>query len=69
MYGIHHSQHHFQSFDNVKSLPWILNETKGDYWYGIIGKKHIGPSSVYPFPFSYTEQDGYSLNQVGRNIT
>ena len=25
--------------------------------------------SVYPFPFSYTEQDSHNLNQVGRNIT
>ncbi len=69
MYGLHHAVHHFQSFDDVQSLPRILNETGGDYWYGIIGKKHFGPDTVYPFPFSYTELDGYSLNLVGRNIT
>ena len=69
MYGLHHSEHHFQSFDDVQSLPRILNKTGGDYWYGIIGKKHFGPDTVYPFPFSYTELDGYSLNLVGRNIT
>ena len=69
MYGLHHAEHHYQSFDEVRSLPWILNETGGDYWYGIIGKKHFGPDKVYPFPFSYTELDGYDLNQVGRNIT
>ena len=69
MYGLHHEFHHFQSFDEVHSLPLFFNKTGGDYWYGIIGKKHIGPDSVYPFPFSYTEQDGYNLNQVGRNIT
>ena len=69
MYGLHHSVHHFQSFDNVRSLPLILNQTNGKYWYGIIGKKHVGPEEVYPFPFSYTDQDGYNLNQVGRNIT
>ena len=56
------------SFDGVRSLPLILNQSN-DYWYGMIGKKHVGPSYVYPFPFSYTEQDGYSLNLVGRNIT
>lgn len=69
MYGLHHAVHHFQSFDGVHSLPLILNKTGGDYWYGIIGKKHFGPDYVYPFPFSYTELDGYNLNQVGRNIT
>ena len=69
MYGLHHAEHHFQSFDDVQSLPRILNKTGGDYWYGIIGKKHFGPDTVYPFPFSYTESDGYSLNLVGRNIT
>ena len=69
MYGLHHAEHHFQSFDDVQSLPRILKKTGGDYWYGIIGKKHFGPDTVYPFPFSYTELDGYSLNLVGRNIT
>ena len=59
-----------KSFDNVQSLPRILNNTGGDYWYGIIGKKHVGPNSVYPFPFSYTELDeGVNLLQAGRNIT
>ena len=28
MYGMEHAEHHFRSFDNVKSLPRILNETK-----------------------------------------
>ena len=69
MYGLHNSFMHFQSFLSVNSLPLILNNTRGDYWYGIIGKKHIGPDHVYPFPFSYTELDGYDINQVGRNIT
>lgn len=35
---------------------------------GIIGKKHIGPETVYPFEFAYTEENG-SVLQVGRNIT
>lgn len=35
---------------------------------GIIGKKHVGPEMVYPFDFSYTEENG-SVLQVGRNIT
>lgn len=35
---------------------------------GIIGKKHVGPESVYPFDFSYTEENN-PINQVGRNVT
>lgn len=35
---------------------------------GIIGKKHVGPGSVYPFDFAYTEENN-SVLQVGRNIT
>ena len=49
-------------------MPLILNRTGGDFWYGILGKKHVGPDYVYPFPFSYTEEH-YDLDQVGRNIT
>ena len=68
MYGLEHAIQHFRSFDEVRSLPQILNKT-GDYWTGIIGKKHVAPESVYPYAYSFTEQDGYNLNQVGRNIT
>ncbi|GCC42206.1 hypothetical protein chiPu_0026001, partial [Chiloscyllium punctatum] len=34
----------------------------------IIGKKHVGPDSVYPFDYSETEEN-HSILQVGRNIT
>ncbi|CAG0887666.1 unnamed protein product [Cyprideis torosa] len=67
MYGLHHNLHHFSSFSDVRSLPRILRNHKIST--GIIGKKHVGPLRVYPFEFSYTEEDGYSTNQVGRNIT
>ena len=50
------------------SLPLILNRTGGDIWYGIIGKKHVGPDYVYPFPFDYSGKT-FGLDQVGRNIT
>ena len=36
---------------------------------GIIGKKHVGPADVYKFDFEATEQNGYNVEQVGRNIT
>lgn len=67
MYGLYQTYHHFHSFDAVQSLPWILNQT-GNYWTGIIGKKHVGPDYFYPFDFSYTEEN-YPIIQIGRNIT
>lgn len=66
MYGLHHGIHHFNSFEKVQSLPKILK--KNNIRTGIIGKKHIGPSNVYPFDFSQTEENN-SILQVGRNIT
>lgn len=66
MYGLHQGVHHFQSFNNIKSLPKILKKNK--IRTGIIGKKHVGPDSVFPFDFSYTEKNN-SILQVGRNIT
>lgn len=35
---------------------------------GIIGKKHVGPETVFPFDFAHTEEND-SVLQVGRNIT
>ncbi|XP_043790207.1 N-sulphoglucosamine sulphohydrolase isoform X2 [Apis laboriosa] len=66
MYGLHHGIHHFNSFETVQSLPKILK--KNNIRTGIIGKKHVGPSNVYPFDFSQTEENN-SILQVGRNIT
>ncbi|KFM78562.1 N-sulfoglucosamine sulfohydrolase, partial [Stegodyphus mimosarum] len=66
MYGLHQSEHHFNSFDEVRSLSALLKER--NIRTGIIGKKHVGPSNVYPFDFAYTEETN-SINQVGRNIS
>ncbi|XP_077184323.1 N-sulfoglucosamine sulfohydrolase isoform X3 [Paroedura picta] len=66
MYGLHQDVHHFNSFDSVRSLPFLLS--KAGIRTGIIGKKHVGPEAVYPFDFAYTEENG-SVLQVGRNIT
>ena len=35
---------------------------------GIIGKKHVGPDTVYKFDYEQTEEN-HSLLQIGRNIT
>ncbi|XP_032177905.1 N-sulphoglucosamine sulphohydrolase isoform X2 [Mustela erminea] len=66
MYGLHQDAHHFNSFDEVQSLPQLLSQA--GVRTGIIGKKHVGPKTVYPFDFAYTEENG-SILQVGRNIT
>nr|XP_002731812.2 PREDICTED: N-sulphoglucosamine sulphohydrolase-like [Saccoglossus kowalevskii] len=66
MYGLHQGYHHFMSFDAVQSLPRILKHAQ--IRTGIIGKKHVGPESVYPFDFAETEENN-SIMQVGRNIT
>lgn len=44
MYGLHHTFHHFNSFDAVRSLPLLLQ--KENIRTGIIGKKHVGPETV-----------------------
>lgn len=66
MYGLHQGVHHFNSFDRVTSLPTVLN--KSNIVTGIIGKKHVGPSTVFNFDYERTEEK-YPINQVGRNIT
>lgn len=67
MYGLHQKEVHFNSFDNVKSVSLLLNNS--GIRTGIIGKKHVGPEQVYPFEFEKTEENGFSILQVGRNIT
>ncbi|CAB3223501.1 unnamed protein product [Arctia plantaginis] len=66
MYGLHQGVHHFNSFDNITSLPNVLRQN--GIMTGIIGKKHVGPDSVYKFDYEQTEMNNH-INQVGRNIT
>ncbi|XP_030759197.1 N-sulphoglucosamine sulphohydrolase [Sitophilus oryzae] len=66
MYGLHQGVNHFDSFNNVESLPKILK--KNNIRTGIIGKKHVGPAEAYPFDYAQTEENN-SILQVGRNIT
>jgi len=47
MYGLQHQEHHFQSFDAVKSLPVRL--AAAGYRTGRVGKFHIGPEAVFKF--------------------
>lgn len=66
MYGLHQGYHNFHSFEQVKSLPNLLRQQ--NIRTGIIGKKHVGPESVYSFDLEETEENN-SILQVGRNIT
>lgn len=47
MYGLQHDDHHFQSFDSVKSLPVRL--AAAGYRTARIGKFHVAPEAVYAF--------------------
>lgn len=67
MYGLHQGVHHFNSFDDVASLPNVLKKN-GKVRTGLIGKKHVGPPDVYRFDYEQTEEN-HPINQVGRNIT
>jgi N-sulfoglucosamine sulfohydrolase len=55
-YGLQHGEHHFQTFDNVKSLPRLLNDA--GWSTGIIGKIHVGPQTVYPWGVQITKDLG-----------
>nr|XP_002731111.1 PREDICTED: N-sulphoglucosamine sulphohydrolase-like [Saccoglossus kowalevskii] len=65
-YGLAHAFHHFQAFDQVKSLPVILKNAS--IRTGIIGKKHVKPPSVFKFDYERTDEH-YPMLQVARNIT
>ena len=47
MYGHEHGYHHFRSFDDVVSLPVLLE--RAGYRTARMGKYHVGPESVYRF--------------------
>ncbi|GAB3320878.1 sulfatase [Larkinella ripae] len=47
MYGLEHREHHFASFDTVRSLPVLLE--KAGYQTARIGKFHVAPEPAYHF--------------------
>ncbi|XP_072044598.1 N-sulphoglucosamine sulphohydrolase-like [Amphiura filiformis] len=66
-FGLEGSENNFKSYDIVQSLPAILRT--GGIKTGIIGKKHIGPDTVYQFDYEKTEKTNGGVLQVGRNVT
>ena len=58
-YGHTHGRHHFACFDEVVTLPAMLNA--GGYRTGRVGKQHYAPESLFPF------QWGYPVSEFGRD--
>jgi N-sulfoglucosamine sulfohydrolase len=46
-YGLHNGQHHFTTYDHVETASALFS--KHGYTTGLIGKLHVGLSSVYPW--------------------
>ncbi|WP_461111893.1 sulfatase family protein [Spirosoma jeollabukense] len=47
MYGLQHQEHHFSSFETLRSLPVLLEQA--GYRTARIGKLHVAPEQVYHF--------------------
>jgi len=58
-YGHTHGCHHFACFDNVITLPALLN--KAGYRTARVGKRHYAPESIYSF------KEGLPEGKFGRN--
>jgi N-sulfoglucosamine sulfohydrolase len=49
MYGLAHDVHNFSLLDDIKTLPWMLQQS--GYRTALVGKKHVKPDA--PFLSSY----------------
>ncbi len=58
-YGHTHGVNHFSCFDNIETLPALLN--KCGYRTGRVGKKHYAPDRLFPFAW------GCPDNRFGRD--
>jgi len=58
-YGHTHGCHHFSCFDNVVTLPALLNEA--GYRTARVGKMHYAPERIFPF------QEGHLAGRFGRD--
>lgn len=65
MYGLEHQLHHFQSFDDVKSLPVLL--AAAGYRTARIGKFNVAPESVYAFQTVLSGGAANDPESIGRS--
>jgi N-sulfoglucosamine sulfohydrolase len=65
MYGLEHTYHHFNSFNDIKSLPVLLADS--GYRTARIGKYHLAPESVYKFQTVLSEGLANDPNTLGRS--
>ena len=68
-YGHTHGRHHFHCFDDVRTLPAMLNEQ--GYRTGRVGKMHYAPESIFPFEThigheSYQPRDDIGMSDACR---
>lgn len=61
-YGHTHDYHHFRSFENLKSLPVLLEEA--GYRTGHAGKYHIAPESVYRFQHRFQAESRSTIEMA-----
>jgi N-sulfoglucosamine sulfohydrolase len=47
MYGLAHDVHNFSLLDDVKTLPWMLQQA--GYGTALVGKKHVKPDALLPY--------------------
>lgn len=67
MYGLQHWEHHFSSFDEIKSLPVMLSEN--GYRTGRVGKVHLAPDAVYMFDSPLSDGAANDMASVARSPT
>lgn len=65
MYGLQHDDHHFQSYDNVKSLPGLL--AQAGYRTARIGKFHVAPEVAYAFQTVLSAGAANDPSTIGRS--
>ena len=65
MYGLQHWEHHFSSFDDIKSLPVMLADS--GYRTGRVGKVHLAPDAVYKFDSPLSDGAANDMASVARS--
>ncbi|MEC7907204.1 MAG: sulfatase [Verrucomicrobiota bacterium] len=64
-YGLQHTFHHYQSFDEIVSLPATLS--KNGYRTARIGKFHVAPEDVYAFDIVLSAGAANDPKTIGRS--